>query len=74
MYVVYPLHPNTIVLFFGFFGPEMIVWFICLTINLRLKVEYFRAKFSISKSLLTLQLSGCFKIVVVFYFKSHTYL
>ena len=69
--VNYPLGPKMIILLFGFFCLKMIVCIICSARNLR-QVEYVRAKFSISRSLLTVQLLGHFR-VVFFYFKSHTY-
>ena len=43
-----------------FFCPKMIVRFICPTINLRLKVKYFRAKLPSSRSLSTPQFRGAF--------------
>ena len=52
----------------------MIVRFICLARKERFKVKYFRAKLSISRSLLTSQLPGAFRSSCCFiYFKSHTY-
>ena len=41
--------------------PKMIVRFICLARNLRLKCKYFCAKLSISRSLSTRQLPGVFQ-------------
>ena len=49
-----------IVLPHGFFCPKMIVQFLCLAINSRLKFKYFDPKFSSSRSLSTLQLQGAF--------------
>ena len=57
---LYSLRPKLIVLPPGFFGPKIIVPFICLARNLRLKVKYLRAKLSVSRSLLTPQLQGAF--------------
>ena len=45
----------------GIFCPKMIIRFICPARNLRLKVEYFCPKFSISRSLSTLQLPRAFR-------------
>ena len=70
VFVVYSLHPKMIVLLPRFFCPKMIVWFIYLIRNLRLKVIYFHTKLSISRNLSTPQLP---RIVVIFYLKSHTH-
>ena len=50
----------------GFFGPQMIVRFICPAINLRLKVKYFQANFL--EVFRHRNFGGRFIVVVVFYF------
>jgi hypothetical protein len=69
----YSLRPKMIVLLLGFFCPKMIVQFICLTRNLRLKIKYFCPELSISRNILEHKPPGCFRIVIFNYFKSHTY-
>ena len=70
----FSLRPKMIVLPPGFLGPKMIVWFISRTRNLRIKVKYFRAKLSSSRSLSTPQLWRVFQSSCCFFnFKSHTY-
>ena len=61
--------PKMIILLFRFFGREMIAQFTCPTINLGLKVKYFRTKLSFSKKNLTPQLRGCFGAVVGYLFE-----
>ena len=57
----YSLYPKLIVLPPSLFGPKMIVQFISPAKNLRLKVKYFCAKLSSSRSLSTLQLHETFE-------------
>ena len=61
--------PKMIILLFRFFGHEMIAQFTCPTINLGLKVKYFRTKLSFSRIFLTPQLRGCFEAVVGYLFE-----
>ena len=46
---------------------KLIVSFICLARNLRLKIIYFCTKLSSSRSLSTPQLWGCFGVVIVLF-------
>ena len=56
-----------------FFGPKMIVRFISPARNLMLKVKYFRAKLSTSRSLWHRNFWRRYRVVVVLSCKSHTY-
>ena len=55
------LHPKGIIMPPEFFGPKMIVQFICPPRNLRFKIKYFCTKVIISRSLLIPQLPGGFQ-------------
>ena len=70
----YSLCPKTIVLPSQKICPEMIIRFIRPARNSRLKVKYFQAKLSLSRSLSTPQFQGGFRSRSRFiYFESHTY-
>ena len=73
MDATYSLCPKMIVLLPGFFGLKTIVRLTCPTRTLRLSQIFLCQTFYIKKSFLHCNFRGHFRVVVVLYFKSHTY-